>query len=376
MSDARTGTKRRTAQDDEGSPGGPPSSVAVTTERAAALGDLAAILGSDPASVVDGASHERLEAARWRGEPDLSLAPPANGSPSIPALASALRRAAWPAHVVRTVRRPDGRTQLAVAVAPADAWHVFRVAVASDGDGGATTAGRPWSGALRSGTGAGGASRPPRAGGEGLVLAIYGVDGSGKSTVLQGLERAVGPAFEGVERWHLFAHQAPGHLPVPVTDPHGRTPRSLPASLAKVGLYLAVAWLRRGPRVRAARGAGKLVILDRDVADPWLDPVRYRLGAPRPLVSLIPRLAPRPDLALVLDADASDVEARSDELERATLERLLDRYRRFGRTTPWARPVDARPPAAVMQFEAARSVFQYLESRILAPASRARREAS
>jgi hypothetical protein len=72
----------------------------------------------------------------------------------------------------------------------------------------------------------------------GLFVAVLGPDGAGKSTVIEGLRKEMAGAFRGTARFHLM----PGLLrrpsnSGPVTDPHGKPPRSWLFSLLKLAYY-------------------------------------------------------------------------------------------------------------------------------------------
>jgi hypothetical protein len=122
----------------------------------------------------------------------------------------------------------------------------------------------------------------------GFVVAVYAPDGAGKTTLVRALAERLEQEFSGVTYWHLLEHQPPGYMSVPVVEPHGQPSRSSLASSAKVVYYLGRAWLHRWPRVwRGARRAGRLVIIDRDLADPAIDPDRYRMRGPQWLLDLI-----------------------------------------------------------------------------------------
>lgn len=250
-------------------------------------------------------------------------------------------------------RRDQNVGAVAVAVSEAGRWRIVRVRL--QGASGASPGPRRLlprrRGRKRSG------SAP------GFVVAVYGVDGSGKGTVVRSLVQTLAPAFTGVEQWHLLQWQQPGVEYAPVTDPHGQPPRSVVSSAIKVVWYLAYAWIARTPRVMAARRKGRFVVIDRDMADPWLDPRRYRIRLPDRAVALLERFGPKPDRALVLDADVSDVMARTGELRPELAAPLLRRYRAFAASSDATVKVDARPPAKEVGFAACRLVLAHLDAR-------------
>lgn len=177
------------------------------------------------------------------------------------------------------------------------------------------------------------------------VITVYAPDGVGKSTLIDALIAEFEPHYTGIQSWHFLTERDPNVVPAVVVDPHGQSPRSGAASVAKVFYYLLRAWLHRGPRIAAARRAGHLVIIDRDVPDVMIDPTRYRMQRAGPWSRLLGLWAPRPQLAIVLDADVEVVLARSRELDERALETLRARYRAFADERSWAVIVDANQTA-------------------------------
>lgn len=176
----------------------------------------------------------------------------------------------------------------------------------------------------------------------GMQIAVYGPDGIGKSSLLEGLSADLAPLFAGVRRQHFRpAFGRDGSPGSPVTDPHSSPPRLWPSSIAKLGLYTldhAVGHLIAN-RPRMARG--ELILSDRHLADLKVDPRRYRYGGPPGLVDLALRAAPSPDLSLVLIAPAEVVQERASEVAPEETRRQLDAYRRLADRTPRAHVVDA-----------------------------------
>lgn len=159
----------------------------------------------------------------------------------------------------------------------------------------------------------------------GLCVAFLGVDGAGKSTVIEG----VVPILEKVTHGGVYVrHLRPSLLPSlatlmgrptatneVVTNPHGSTPSGVTGSLVRALYYAADYlfgyWLV--VRMLAARRPD-VVIFDRYHFDLILDPRRFRIGfssrALRPLV----RLLPQPDLVICLIADPQVIHQRKPEL--------------------------------------------------------------
>ena len=145
-------------------------------------------------------------------------------------------------------------------------------------------------------------------------VAILGMDGSGKSTVIEGIRQK----WEELGLKSTFPHWRPecikpGKSDGPETNPHGKKPRGSCASIAKLA-FLLLDWTI-GFRFKLAdkRARGWFVIFDRFHLDLLADPVRYRYGAPLWLARWVFRLFPQPDAIILLDAPAEVLHARKPE---------------------------------------------------------------
>jgi len=200
----------------------------------------------------------------------------------------------------------------------------------------------------------------------GLWVAVLGPDGSGKSTLIANLEKDLKGAFRRTVRFHLM----PGLLrrrgdAGPVTDPHGKPPRSLPTSLLKLLYYLLDYKLGYWLKVRPALVRSTLVLFDRYYDDLLIDPKRYRYGGPMGLTRWLRRFIPRPDLFLVLDVPVEKLLERKREVEPEELQRQVEAYRRFALETPNAFLLDGSLPPEEVAREAREILLDVLHARYL-----------
>ena len=173
-----------------------------------------------------------------------------------------------------------------------------------------------------------------------------GPRGTGWCGEVDARERAGARCCGGVRRVDR-RHLGPGLLPPPArllgrrpsdgAAPHAKPESGTIGATARLAYLWADALLGWLPRMAVPRARSSLVILERGWFDLAVDPRRYRLS-PRPrTVRLLGRLLPRPDLVLLLDARADQVQARKDELELGEIERQLREWRtllpRAGRRT-------------------------------------------
>lgn len=175
----------------------------------------------------------------------------------------------------------------------------------------------------------------------GAVVAILGVDGVGKSTVIDRIMPVLQQATHGgCTVKHLRPRLLPplsrlkGRVSQEVADdPHGSKPAGWLGSMVRITWlasdYVLGYWLRVRPLV--ARKPG-IALFDRYSYDMALDPRRFRLGIPSRLVGWCVRCLPRPDLAICLHADPAVIHARKQELPEAEIRRQVDGLRRFAAT--------------------------------------------
>jgi thymidylate kinase len=165
---------------------------------------------------------------------------------------------------------------------------------------------------------------------KGRCLAVFGPDGSGKSTVLARL----GSRLSGGPDAMLIVHWRPPlstrrQSAERCREPHGPSPYPTWLGTIKLAYLLLVNWVGWIATVRPALHRGRWVAYDRSFLDLSCDPRRYRYAGPWRLVRLLNRLLPPFDGRFVLLTDASVIRARKCEVAAAELVRQLSRYRRL-----------------------------------------------
>ena len=170
----------------------------------------------------------------------------------------------------------------------------------------------------------------------GLVVAIVGPDGSGKSTVADALPEACGQLFRRSRRIHF----TPGVLPRPgalvrreasdSSQPHAREPHGRVVSAALLAYHWLDVLIGHALQVAPTRVRSGLVVVERGFLDIAVDPGRYRLDVPPAIARAFARLLPGADLTIVLEASSDVVTARKPELPAAEVERQSDVWRSLG----------------------------------------------
>ena len=229
------------------------------------------------------------------------------------------------------------------------------------------------------------AVRPP-----GLMVAVLGVDGAGKSTVMDRVQRDLAPAFWGTKLYHGRALDSPlrwrkqvrlkrrerdrlkheaksttNPHAVPLSrDPHDKPSRGFVFSLVKLGLWWADYTLLGYaadvyPRLRRC----EMVLFDRYYHDLLVDPRRHRYGGPMWLARFVGRIFPRPHLVMLLDAPAEVLHARKQEVSLEETVRQREAYLDLVKRLPNGHVVDASKPVQEVVNDAERIVLGHLAAR-------------
>jgi thymidylate kinase len=110
-----------------------------------------------------------------------------------------------------------------------------------------------------------------------------------------------------------------------VLDPHGKPPRSVLFSVAKICVWLLEEWYAYSFQ----ESKETLLICDRYYHDLLIDPKRYRYGGPTWGARLIGKLMPQPKLWVLLDAPAEILQVRKQEVPPTESARQREEYLAF-----------------------------------------------
>lgn len=178
-------------------------------------------------------------------------------------------------------------------------------------------------------------------------ITLLGLDGSGKSTVLETMQQQLSPLVVTV------MHRRPGIVyrtnrqseTAAGISHYSKPPHGPVKSVLKL-LAMILDWQIGYWRIiQPARRRGDLVITDRHaLLDLIADPLRYRYGGPANLVHWAVRLIPRPEFVFLLDAPTAVLQARKQELSVEKAEALRTAYLRLLQTLPNGRIVNAAQP--------------------------------
>jgi len=199
----------------------------------------------------------------------------------------------------------------------------------------------------------------------GCWIALMGPDGCGKSLVLRAVSQEFAPSFRTIRHYHLrpklIGRKSTSQGPV--TDPHGQPPRGAVASIAKViDLWLdyTLGYLFR---ILPGLIRTELVLFDRCFYDLLVDSKRIRYGGPPWLLRAVARLAPGPDLVILLDAPPEVLRSRKQEVPATEVVRQRAAYLDLARTLRSAVVVNAAQPAENVIHDAVAAILDHLGRR-------------
>lgn len=169
---------------------------------------------------------------------------------------------------------------------------------------------------------------------QGMMIVFLGADGSGKSTIIEGLPNCIGNTFDKTQI--EYYHWRPGFLKSPKGDksgskedsnePHKRRPYNKAISLIKFSYYNLDYILGYFFCIKPALAKNKLVIFDRYYYDYMLDKYRYRLDIPDLLIRTMMCIIPKPQITFLLIGDPTVLYERKHEL---SVEEIAEQIKRL-----------------------------------------------
>lgn len=164
----------------------------------------------------------------------------------------------------------------------------------------------------------------------GITICFLGPDGSGKSTIIDGLINKQLP-FRRHDYFHLKPFPTNNSSPSkPVENPHEFPPYSAFKSYVKLLYFIFqynLGWVKN---IFLLKRKFSLIIFDRYYDDLLIDSKRYRFGGNIKFAKWARNFIPKPELYIILTADANVIYKRKQEVPLEELKRQITEYRKLG----------------------------------------------
>jgi serine acetyltransferase/thymidylate kinase len=200
----------------------------------------------------------------------------------------------------------------------------------------------------------------------GILIAVLGPDGSGKSSAIMAIDRRIGEAFRATTLVHL----RPGFLyrpeRMPNNAPHAEPPRDRARSFLKLLFFAADYILGYVFYIRPLLVRSNSLMFDRYYDDLLADPNRYRQRGSLGVARLLRKIIPRPDLWLLLDAPAEVLQMRKQEVSPEESNRQRFAYLDLLRDQQHVVVIDASQPLETVIAQGTNAVLARCEARVRA----------
>ena len=162
-----------------------------------------------------------------------------------------------------------------------------------------------------------------------LVVSFMGVDGSGKSTLIDQLKKKLSNNYNKIKYLHLRPYFILSDKSTVNSNPHAK--KKSKAQLQSLIQILIWLFMYRVFFYINLRKKNNLIIFDRYAHDLLIDKVRYGHNLPKKITKYILNLFPEPNLWVILKAPIKVIEIRKKELSKKELIRQMKSYINFAK---------------------------------------------
>ena len=160
-----------------------------------------------------------------------------------------------------------------------------------------------------------------------IVIALMGVDGSGKSTLIKQLNKRLKYNYIKIKNLHLRPYLFLTDTSIINSNPHSLLkPRWKITNFIMILVWL---FMYRIFFFMNKKKKNQLITFDRYAHDLLIDATRYKYNLPKRMTKFLLTLFPKPNLWIYLEAPIKIIEKRKKELTRSELIRQKNEYKKL-----------------------------------------------
>lgn len=203
---------------------------------------------------------------------------------------------------------------------------------------------------------------------KGIMVSFIGTDGTGKSTIIQGLSSILENTFNDSQI--KYYHWRPKYIKGPkkekisnTMEPHKKKPYNKVVSLLKFLYfnldYIIGYWMS----VRIHLGKNELVVFDRYYYDYLVDKYRYRLDINDTILKIFSHIIPKPNITFLLIGDAKTLYERKKELPIEEVQKQIDKIIRIKNFIPNSQVINVNETIDKVLIRVSTDILEYMRKR-------------